>query len=563
MAEKVTTGVEIEVGVKGDASVKSIKTELRQATAEAASLAVKFGENSKEAITAAKRVAGLRDIIDDTNRRIQAFDPGPFQRIATLSQGIAAGFSAAQGAAALFGLEGENIEKQMLKVQGAIALSTGLHALADLSKQLAAVGSVIVNKVITAFTTLRGALIATGIGAIGIALGAIVANFDKISAKAVQLVPVLGRLGEVWDRVKQVAMGTFAGIVEGLRGIGAIVYDLVTLNFSGALAEASTFGQNVAKAYGEGVQGEQAKQEKARTDVALAAHIATLEKRLEIDKAYQRNTYALELQIFNDKLKLYAKDTDEYQKALVGKIALQTEHNKELQRLNAERLANSTAALTFEEIKEKESVVKRGVVRAELIPINANIIQRIKDDIILSVDEELQRQKQLHDAKVSIAASGFAALAQLTTAFAGSSEKQQRRAFEVNKALQTAQTIIETYSSAVGAYRSQLTIPSPDAPVRAAIAAGVAIASGLARVAMIQKTQFNTSSIAGAPVFSTPNISAPSIGGTNTLAAASRATGQTGDEGQQGKDIKVYVLEHDISQAQRKGNRLSGAGRVR
>ena len=53
------------------------------------------------------------------------------------------------------------------------------------------------------------------------------------------------------------------------------------------------------------------------------------------------------------------------------------------------------------------------------------------------------------------------------------------------KAFAMAATTIDTYLAAQKAYTSQLAIPTPDAPVRAGVAAGVAIAQGLARVAKI------------------------------------------------------------------------------
>jgi len=60
---------------------------------------------------------------------------------------------------------------------------------------------------------------------------------------------------------------------------------------------------------------------------------------------------------------------------------------------------------------------------------------------------------------------------------------------DLGKALAVASTTISTYQAAQAAYASQLTIPTPDAPVRAAIAAGIAIAQGLARVAQIVKVE--------------------------------------------------------------------------
>ena len=81
-------------------------------------------------------------------------------------------------------------------------------------------------------------------------------------------------------------------------------------------------------------------------------------------------------------------------------------------------------------------------------------------------------------------------LSSLSDTFAGDSEKAQERAFKRNKAIAIAQGLITTYDSAIAAYRSQLDI-SPDSPIRAAIAAGIATAAGLANVAKIRKTKFN------------------------------------------------------------------------
>lgn len=53
------------------------------------------------------------------------------------------------------------------------------------------------------------------------------------------------------------------------------------------------------------------------------------------------------------------------------------------------------------------------------------------------------------------------------------------------KALAVASTLVSTYLAAQQAYASQMTIPSPDAPIRAAVAAGVAVAQGLANVKQI------------------------------------------------------------------------------
>jgi len=107
------------------------------------------------------------------------------------------------------------------------------------------------------------------------------------------------------------------------------------------------------------------------------------------------------------------------------------------------------------------------------------------------------REEKIEQARIDTSAKTFQALGNLATLFAGKSEKEQRRAFEINKKMSMAQTLIETYSAAQGAYRSQLSIPSPEAPIRAAIAAAAAVAAGLLRVKQISQQQFQSPSAGG------------------------------------------------------------------
>jgi hypothetical protein len=164
-------------------------------------------------------------------------------------------------------------------------------------------------------------------------------------------------------------------------------------------------------------------------------------------------------------------------------------------------------------------------------------------------DKDIEEQKQAELQKIELTKGGFQAIGELVNAFAGSSEEAQRRAFEINKAASIATAIIDTYTAAQGAYKSQMAIATPDAPVRAAVAAGIAIAQGLARVAQIKKTQFQSKDAAGG--------GAGSSGGVPTAPAlAPTAGGALPDEQQFGGMGRVYVLEGDITKTQTRVRRL-------
>jgi len=160
-----------------DQSIKSIKTQLKEANAELIKVSERFGETSAEAVKAAKAVAGLKDRIGDTKALSEAFSPDKkFQALSSALSGVAGGFAALQGAQALFGSESKDLEKTLVKVQGALALSQGLSAITEAQDSFKNLKIVAVD----AFKGIKAAIGSTGIGLLVIALGAIYAYWDDI-----------------------------------------------------------------------------------------------------------------------------------------------------------------------------------------------------------------------------------------------------------------------------------------------------------------------------------------------------------------------------------------------
>jgi hypothetical protein len=157
------------------------KKALRAATLELQKAQAQFGDYSSEALRAAKQVAQLRDSIGEANETAALFDPGKkFAAFSGALNSVTAGYGAVQGAIGLLGVESDKVQEQLLKVQSALAVSEGLSTILDSGKDFARLGAIIKNQVVTAFSTLRSAIISTGIGALVVALGVIVANWDKI-----------------------------------------------------------------------------------------------------------------------------------------------------------------------------------------------------------------------------------------------------------------------------------------------------------------------------------------------------------------------------------------------
>lgn len=199
-------------------SVGNLKTQLRQAQNEVNELSAKFGATSEQAVNAAKRAAELKDAIGEAKSLTDAFNPdAKFKALTNTLGGVAGGFSAVQGAVGLLGEESQSVEKAILKVQSAMAVSQGIQAIGesvDSFKQLGAVirSTTIFQKALSAATAvqtfvmngatlaakaLRGALIATGVGALVVGVGLLIANFEKVKKVVMNLVPGLSAVGDV------------------------------------------------------------------------------------------------------------------------------------------------------------------------------------------------------------------------------------------------------------------------------------------------------------------------------------------------------------------------------
>jgi hypothetical protein len=213
MAQNLDLNININTD-QADRSVGSLKKQLREAQAEVVALSEKFGATSKEAIEAAKRAAVLRDRIGDAKALVDAFNPdAKFKALTASLSGVAGGFGAVQGAMVLFGKESEDVQKTLLKVQSAMAISQGLQAVGESIDSFKQLGAVIRTQVVSAFSTLRGAIISTGIGALIVGVGLLIANFDKIKETLTNLFPGLIEFG---NQIKSIVQGItdFVGITS-------------------------------------------------------------------------------------------------------------------------------------------------------------------------------------------------------------------------------------------------------------------------------------------------------------------------------------------------------------
>jgi hypothetical protein len=174
-------------------SGKSLTGQLRGLKQELAQLEI-AGQDGTEAfnkllISAAK----LEDQIGDTRARVKilASDTFKFDVAVGATQALASGFEVAQGAAALFGEESEDLQKVIAKVTAATAVANGVNQLAAIIKDENSLKTGIQTAAQKAYNVVVGestglmkgfkiALAATGVGLLVLGLVALIENFEKI-----------------------------------------------------------------------------------------------------------------------------------------------------------------------------------------------------------------------------------------------------------------------------------------------------------------------------------------------------------------------------------------------
>jgi len=164
--------------------------QLTQLAMEARALGPEFAQVANEII---KQAGRMKDAIGDTRAEVAYFGSDTRRLDAVLGgvQAVAGAFSAVQGAAALFGAENEDLQKTMVKLQGAIALVNGVQAVSNilLDENATKTGILaLANKIYTVATAgataatiaFRVALFSIGFGVAIAGIAALAANFQKL-----------------------------------------------------------------------------------------------------------------------------------------------------------------------------------------------------------------------------------------------------------------------------------------------------------------------------------------------------------------------------------------------
>jgi hypothetical protein len=563
--------LDLNINVNTDQAAKSVgslKSQLREAQAEVAALSDKFGATSKEAIEAAKRAGELKDRIGDAKALTEAFNPdAKFKSLTSSLAGVAGGFAAVQGAMALFGSESEDLQKTLVKVQSAMALSQGLQAVGESIDSFKQLGAVIKTQVIGAFSTLRGAIIATGVGALAIGVGLLIANFEKVKETLTNIFP---GLIEFANKIKNIVQGITD--LVGVTSKAARAQD----NLKSALETSNKAIDNqikILEAQG-GKENEIYEQKKQRInnqiklikgstqeELQARADLNTELKVLEINEANRikkanedaakdrkqareerdkenqqarEEAEAEEKYLLDLELKYYEKRNEQRKKINAEIIGPDGLTDKErIKKIEDDQKAKEEYAKRMQEFNEESE--KNGLGKVLLIQAAANL-QSIKDAEETAAAkariDELEKQSKLANAyAISDIVSGLSNLIGQESA--------------AGKGIAVASATIDTYLSASSLFKNAsanpITIVNPAYPY---LVAAPAVLSGIARVKQIMAVPIPKGGSGGGsvPSISTQAPMLPQLPAAQTTNISRESINDLGNQA-----VRAYVIETDVT----------------
>jgi hypothetical protein len=390
-------------------------------------IAIEAGRTSPVGQQAIAQAAALQDELGDLRNEITnaAHDGANMQAALQLGGTLVAGYGVAQGAMAMLGVENEKLMQTMVQLQAATSVLTGLEQIrANLEKEsfLMQKAKILQTKVMTVLTAaysaavgtstgalklFRLALIATGIGAIIVAVGLLIANFDKLVEYVMKGVHWFNKLGtgiKIALSIMLPFVGIIWGAIEALKYFGIIQTEEATRAQVLAAAKQKALAEETAA---RRKMVDDALVENKRLQSSLEKHYdfeiakakAAGKDTFELEKekrAEMRKTLEAQILLLEESLKLNANNAMAMMKiikdmAAVRSAITESEQQDELAGIQRSTDARKKAAENKKNIdKTQEEETAKALERERLL----------RDYFIASIDDEniqkLEKLKEQH-----------------------------------------------------------------------------------------------------------------------------------------------------------------------
>lgn len=543
MAKETIKVLEIDTN-PAQTSIKDLRKTLKGFKDEMANLE----EGSDAFLEVANKAGQVKHQLDEINESVKgaSSDFGDMVgNVTNVAAGITGAFQAVAGGLQAMGVESEAIDQAIAKMQGLMAVTQGLSAIDDGIKSFGKLTTAI-NTSSKGLGKFKTALIGTGLGALVVVLGSIVANWDEFSKS-------IGISESAMQKFGDVMKGVLNSALSMIGGVGKAISRLITGDFKGA-GEAIKEGFAVQKNFQAGVQ----KAEEDRTNKLLEE----AQKRLQIERE-EAEKRAKEYQEMIDKRIAENKRFEkEVNKGREDTTLLPTDDlDKSMQKLST--IVDNAIAKKDEFISTCIAIQKTGNEQFEILKNTVGLlsesslglgntwINSISDFQAIfneTMDIVVKKGKTGWQSYAQVAAAGLQAVGTLLNNISQEQDTSTKEGFEKQKKLQISSTVMNMLSGIMAAWTSSMALPAPASFIAGAIQTVATAALGAAQIAKIKSTQFGQGGSGG-------SSATPSTGAVSNMIMPpvqySSAVQGASTEGAI-KDTKVYVTETDIADTQRK-----------
>ena len=605
-------------------ALESLEDKLNNAKKRMLELAAAGQQNTEEFKSLTVEAGNYKRTIEGVEQTVDKFSKGGSKALTLFvdaSQAVAAGFAIAQGAAALFGDENEDLQKAMMKVQGAMALATGVQQMSVLLQKesalmmgintLATNASTVAQRAYAfavgtstgAMRIFKIALISTGIGAIVVALGFAIEAMGLFASKTEESTEALEAQNKAMEDSKAAAdaytrLLKAQGVDEtslNNRRIASIeresfarkmqLDDFVKNRISqNSLIDGMNKDQ--LKALIDNLEAEKLELQKANKDIAQGKINTATQTNNEL-LAIQ-NKYKLQLELLNTeglrkeliaidqkyaeelaKLKRYGKDTKDLEEVIrIEKLAKEKEFGFAL--INVQKDLNQRV----KENKDKQESEEFERLRSGYLRTNAIELKKLEDAKTFA-EESKKIDKAVADYRTQVTMDSVGSITEILKAFSQNNKGLAYAALALEKGAAIANVIInlqkEMQANNATAAANPLNATTGGAAglaqglklnalskIRAKIRIATIVATGIAAAKGIASGGESGGGGGNPPAPAGGNSTATPAPSFTNPQTTNLGTGElSGGQGQGSQPMRAYVVERDIQQTTSRVRRLS------
>lgn len=399
-----------------DKSSVGLRQQLKNLTQQLSTLKLANQDNTKEYQNLVKEAGNIKDAIADAGAEIQnaGSDTRGLDNLIGSAQAVAGGFAVAQGAAALFGDEGQELQETLLKVNAAMAVLQGLQQIQNSLEKEGAIGrsvTIVQQQIRNAGIAIENGLQSKSIVVRGAATVAqyalnLAMSLNPIGGVVVALAGLIALLSRYGSSVRQAAKDTATlegALLSSTTGLDANIEGIKrattrqNADLEAAGARQSEIQKNSLRSEKQIGNERIAQIERLNKDI-LALQNSTDSGALEKQRTLENERTRLQNENADLRTDIYVKES-ELRQSIQGEIEAQAEKAAEREKARQEAAAKQRANL----LNDQLAVLERRLLAEEKggqleINLQKQIIAQ-KSKIELEAEGLTQNQKLLIQEK--------------------------------------------------------------------------------------------------------------------------------------------------------------------